>query len=84
MYTTHGYMTRADYEEYMEDTDQGAVHIDLADPPGWLDLDADCDICLTPIGEHAEVTVTRAAATVVECVPGSGSLADLNDLNDPS
>lgn len=67
MYTSHGYMTPDDYREYLEDTDQHVIEVDLADPPAWLDVEGPCAMCSVVIGEHEWVTVQAASGDVVAC-----------------
>lgn len=69
MYTTHGYMTHADYREYLKDTDQGSTVIDPADPPLWFDVQGQCP-CGLDIEVHESVTVHDASGEIWMCSEG--------------
>jgi hypothetical protein len=67
MYTTHGYMTQADYAEYLKDTDQGSTYVDPTDPPEWFEWPGDCPVCGQPVAEHSEVLVSDASGEIFAC-----------------
>lgn len=70
MYTSHGYMTYADYQEYLEDTDQHTVTVNLDDPPLWFEAPADglCPLDGRPLhGLHDSVTVQAASGEIIAC-----------------
>lgn len=58
-----------DWQEYLKDTDRGATEIDLEDPPGWLDVEAECPVCGIRVGDHDQVRVADASAEVFACLP---------------
>ncbi len=66
-YTTQGYMTWEDIRDWEEDTDNGVIHVSLADPPEWFEAPDICPIDGEPITEHVSVTVTRASREIVNC-----------------
>lgn len=69
MYTTHGYMTHADYQEYMEDTDQHSITVEPDDPPLWFDVQGRCP-CGLEIIAHESVTVQAASGEIWMCSEG--------------
>jgi hypothetical protein len=68
MYTSHGYMTHADYQEYLKDTDQGSTVVNLDDPPLWFSA-TECP-CGRPLDDHESVTVQDASGEIYACSEG--------------
>lgn len=82
-YTTHGYMTQADMEQYWYDTDQGTTTVMLDDPPDWFDMPEHCPVCGDPMdaGSHEAVRVVDASGEIYACLPLDGDWRCLPDPN---
>jgi hypothetical protein len=76
MYTTHGYMTADDYQEYLKDTDNGSTEIQLDDVPRWaahLPVQP-CPVCGAAVYTHESVTVLDASGEIYACVDAAGEV----------
>jgi hypothetical protein len=71
MDTTHGLMTHADHREYLKDTDQHTVTVNLDDPPEWFTAPADgncpLDNCGASLDDHDSVIVHAASGEIIAC-----------------
>jgi hypothetical protein len=74
MYTSQGYMTADDYQEYLKDTDQGSTEIQLDDPPAWFTeiMPIFCPVCPGKVLDHESVTVLDASGEIYACVDSAG------------
>jgi hypothetical protein len=73
-YTTHGYMTQADMDDYRRETDTGSTGIYLDNPPDWFDAPEHCPVCGDPMdaGSYEAVRVADASGEIHACLPLDG------------
>ena len=67
-YTSQGHMNPDDLAQHQADTDAGGCTISIDDPPEWLDMQADCPVCSTPVGLHDAVNVVAASGEIYGCL----------------
>lgn len=69
MHTSHGYMTYADHQEYLRDTDRHSIDVDLDDPPEWFDVPTVCPLegCGWRVEDHGGFTVYAASGEITQC-----------------